>query len=111
MSKKNKKNPKKEKTYPKKEINNNELINKKSNLKTIIIWYIISRLFLIIFLIIKGDLSVLELYDGQHYIEMAKAGYSSSFLYAFFPMYPLLIKIYPYLFYMILQPVYLVLIW
>ena len=95
MSKKTKKKKvsKKEKIFPKKVINNNGLTNKKSNLKTILIWYIISRLFLIIFLIIKGDLSILELYDGQHYIEMARAGYSSQFLYAFFPMYPLLIKL------------------
>ena len=94
MSKKNKKkNPqKKTKTYPKQETNN-QTIKTKSNLKTIIICYLISRLFLIILLIIKGDLSILELYDGEHYIEMARAGYSSPFLYAFFPMYPLLIRI------------------
>ena len=78
----------KEQEVSKQFINNNN----KSNLKMIIICYLISRLFLIIFLIIKGDLSILELYDGQHYIEMAKNGYSSSFLYAFFPMYPLLIR-------------------
>ena len=95
MSKKKqkKKSTKKNKTYSKQEINNQNINNNKSNLKTIIICYLISRLFLIIFLIIKGDLSILELYDGQHYIEMAKAGYSSEFLYAFFPMYPLLIRI------------------
>ena len=80
MSKKKKKVSKKEKISLKKEINNNELTNKKSNLKTILIWYIISRLFLVIFLIIKGDLSILELYDGQHYIAMASPGYSSPFL-------------------------------
>ena len=94
MSKKNKKkkSTKKTKTYSQKEINN-QTINNKIDLKTILICYLISRLFLIIFLIIKGDLSILELYDGEHYIEMARAGYSSPFLYAFFPMYPLLIRI------------------
>lgn len=91
--KKNKTN-KKQKINSKKEINKPNILNpkKQANLKKILICFLISRLLLIIFLIAKGDLSIFELYDSSHYIEMAHNGYSSPFLYAFFPLYPILIK-------------------
>lgn len=88
---KNKKNNK-EKINTKKEIKEVPNPKKKNNLKKILICFLLSRLVLIIFLIIKGDLSIFELYDATHYIEMARSGYSSPFLYAFFPLYPILIK-------------------
>lgn len=88
---KNKKNNK-EKINTKKEIKEVPNPKKKNNLKKILICFLLSRLVLVIFLIIKGDLSIFELYDATHYIEMARSGYSSPFLYAFFPLYPILIK-------------------
>lgn len=60
--------------------------------KQIIICFLLSRLLLFIFLIIKKDLSIFKLYDCIHYINMAKNGYSNPILYAFFPLYPILIK-------------------
>jgi len=67
--------------------------DKQANLKKIIIYFLISRVILLVFLIAKGNLSIFELYDGSHYIEMASSGYSHPYLYAFFPLYPILIKI------------------
>lgn len=89
MSKRNKKKKKQIK-----KINNNEqIINNKLNLKKILLIFLISRLLLIVFLIINRDLSIFELYDSIHYINMAKSGYTESSLYAFFPLFPMLIKI------------------
>ena len=96
MSKQNKsnknKNKKKNKTikYPIK--NENIEIKNKLNLKNIITLFLISRIIMIIFLIIKKDLSIFELYDAQHYINIAKVGYTEPLLYAFFPLYPICIK-------------------
>lgn len=87
-----KKNKKKKKQL--KKINNNEqTINNKLNLKKILIIFLISRLLLIVFLIINRDLSIFELYDSIHYINMAKSGYTEPSLYAFFPLFPMLIKL------------------
>ena len=66
--------------------------NKNNNLKKILACFLISRLILILFLIIKKDLSIFELYDSIHYLNMAKNGYVQPELYAFFPLYPVLIK-------------------
>lgn len=65
---------------------------KDNNLKQILICFLISRLILIIFLIVKKDLSIFEIYDSIHYLNMAKYGYNDPQLYAFFPLYPILIK-------------------
>lgn len=65
----------------------------KVDLKKIIIIFLLSRLLLILFIIIKKDISILTLYDGVHYINIAKNGYSEPLLYAFFPLYPLLIRL------------------
>lgn len=85
------------KTKKKKNNNNkNNIINtsnnKSNNLKKILLCFLLSRLILIIFLIINKDLSIFELYDSIHYINMAKYGYNNPQLYAFFPLYPILIR-------------------
>lgn len=68
--------------------------NNKASIKKLLIIFLLSRILMIIFLIVKKDLSIFELYDSEHYINMAKYGYQESFLYAFFPLYPLLIKVF-----------------
>lgn len=89
--KKNKKNKKiSKKTKSNTEIN----INNKTNIKKLLLIFLLSRILMIIFLIVKKDLSIFELYDSEHYINMAKYGYQETFLYAFFPLYPFLIKIF-----------------
>ena len=88
--KKNKKNKKiSKKTKSNTEIN----INNKTNIKKLLLIFLLSRILMIIFLVVKKDLSIFELYDSEHYINMAKYGYQETFLYAFFPLYPFLIKI------------------
>ncbi|MBQ2872430.1 MAG: hypothetical protein IJE89_00305 [Bacilli bacterium] len=72
-------------------------MKEKNNLKKTIIWFLISRIILFLFLIIKKDLSVFELYDSEHYIEIAKFGYTAPKLYAFFPLYPTIIKLLHYI--------------
>ena len=69
----------------------------KKELKKIIIIFLLSRLLLICFLIIKKDLSIFNLYDCIHYINMAQYGYREPLLYAFFPLYPLLMRIIHYI--------------
>jgi len=65
----------------------------KIDLKNILICFLGSRILLIIFLIFKnGD--ILELYDCAHYIEIAKMGYAVESKYAFFPLYPIMIRIF-----------------
>ena len=65
----------------------------KKELKKIIIIFLLSRLLLLAFLIIKKDISILTLYDGEHYINIAVNGYQEQLLYAFFPLFPLLIRL------------------
>ncbi len=65
----------------------------KKELKKLIIIFLLSRLLLLAFIIIKKDLSILTLYDGEHYINMAMHGYREPVLYAFFPLFPLFIRI------------------
>ena len=83
----------------KKKENNNKInsisssiFDNKNNIKILLISFLVSRLIMIIFLIINKDLSVLETYDSIHYLNMAKYGYNDPQLYAFFPLYPTLIK-------------------
>lgn len=68
-------------------------IIKGTSIQRILFLFLLSRLFLIIFLIINKDLSILKLYDSIHYVNMAKLGYTNPMLYAFFPLYPATIKI------------------
>lgn len=70
-----------------------EKVIKKIDLKKVVKWFLLSRVLLMIFLLIKGDLSILELYDSEHYLTMAENGYITENLYAFFPLYPLLIRV------------------
>jgi len=94
MSKKNKGKKTKNKKNGKKIINNEQKTStNKLSLKKILLIFLISRLILIVFLIINKDLSVFELYDSIHYINMAKSGYTEPSLYAFFPLYPIFIKL------------------
>lgn len=100
VSKKNKIN-KTEKIRKTSKINKKEQITKisetnKINIKQILICFILSRIFLILFLIIRKD-NILELFDSVHYINIAKYGYVEPHLYAFFPLYPMLIKILTYI--------------
>ena len=53
----------------------------KKELKKLLIIFLLSRLILLAFIIIKKDLSILTLYDGEHYITMAKHGYIAPLLY------------------------------
>lgn len=95
MSKKtkNKKNNHKKRIINKNNpINKSNTENKSNNLKLILTVFLISRLLLIICLIIKKDLSILEVYDSTNYLNMAKFGYNNPKLYAFFPLYPILIR-------------------
>lgn len=88
MTKKKKKNKHKQK------ISNTETIhNNKINIKKLLLFFLLSRILMILFLIIDKDLSIFELYDSEHYINMAKYGYQEPFLYAFFPLYPMLIRL------------------
>ena len=91
-SKKRKNNNKNKKNLNKLNVENIQ-IKKQSNLKKILICFLVSRILLMVFSLIKKDLSVLELYDAEHYINIAKLGYNEPLLYAFFPLYPLLIKV------------------
>lgn len=64
----------------------------KKDIITITILFFISRVFLLLFLVYGHNVSIFTIYDVEHYINIAKNGYSSSLLYAFFPLFPLLIK-------------------
>lgn len=87
--------------HKKKKKNNTKKITTKENIKTnnkldmkkIILCFLLSRIFLIVFLILNKNLDVFEIYDATHYINIAQYGYAKPFLYAFFPLYPFLIKI------------------
>lgn len=65
----------------------------KRELKVLFSVFLLSRLIFIIYFFIKKDINVFNLYDSIHYINMANSGYSSNLLMAFFPLYPLLIKV------------------
>jgi len=95
MNKKKKSKNKNKKQLIKKNTSNieNNNIIKGTSIKKIVILFLLSRLFLILFLIINKDLSIFKLYDSIHYINMAKLGYTNPSLYAFFPLYPTIIKL------------------
>ena len=100
-----KKNSKKKKKQNKRKLINKSdtVVLKKDNpIKKIFSYYLISRICLVIllflaeFIISNSDYSeyddVLLLFDNLHYLNIAKNGYVSEFLYAFFPLTPLLIR-------------------
>ena len=60
--------------------------------KSIFWWYIVSRLLLLGLLIGLNGLDIAKLFDCEHYINIARNGYSQKFEYAFFPLFPLVIK-------------------
>ena len=66
----------------------------KKDLKLITIIFLVSRILLIVFLIINHKVNN---YDALNYMEIAKNGYSREALYAFFPLYPLLIKVFHFI--------------
>ena len=99
MSKKKtskKKNNKQKKALNTKNIDNNIKPNNLS-LKKILTLFLISRILVIIFIIIKHDYSIFEFFDSQHYLNMAEFGYPEPRLYAFFPLYPILIKLFTFI--------------
>ena len=65
-------------------------MTEKKEIKKILIIFLFSRLLLIGSLLLSKNLS---LYDSIHYINIAKYGYIEKGLYAFFPLYPILIRI------------------
>ena len=64
----------------------------KKDILTITILFLISRVFLFFLLVYKHNLSFFTIYDVEHYINIAKSGYTSDLLIAFFPLFPLLIN-------------------
>ncbi len=73
----------------------------KKIMKDIFKFYLITRIFLVILMIIANKLlpnlntqysNVLGLFDNEHYLSIAMNGYNNDFLYAFFPLTPLLIR-------------------
>lgn len=59
--------------------------------------FLLSRIPCIFFFIIFRNIDFLNSYDGQYYISIAKNGYFSQERYAFFPLYPLLIRLIKYI--------------
>ena len=99
MSKKkktNKKNNKQKKVLNTKTIEN-QIKQNSFNFKKILTLFLISRILVIIFIIIKHDYSIFEFFDSEHYLNMAEFGYVEPKLYAFFPLYPILIKLFTFI--------------
>lgn len=76
-------------------------MNKAKKIKEILIYFLYTRIFLIVIMFICNILlklkypqinSILNIWDGEHYINIAYNGYRSNYLYAFFPGIPFLIK-------------------
>lgn len=55
--------------------------------------FVISRFFLFIFLFMAWGTDLVGLWDCEHYIHIAYNGYTDDYLYAFFPLIPLLIRL------------------
>lgn len=70
-------------------------IKENKHLIFIFLIFILSRL-LFIFFIIKNKTSIFKIYDEVHYLKIAQYGYTDPELYAFFPFYPLLIRLLSY---------------
>ena len=69
----------------------------KKDLKLIGSIFLLSRLILVVFIIIKKGIFPLSIYDAVHYANIAQYGYFDKMLMAFFPLYPLLIRIVHYI--------------
>ncbi|MCQ2516754.1 MAG: hypothetical protein MJ094_07820 [Saccharofermentans sp.] len=66
------------------------------NYSVVLITFAISRLFFALMMFISGRNSysdILELFDAEHYINIAKYGYYSNSITAFFPFFPLIIRL------------------
>ena len=64
----------------------------KKDISIITILFLLSRVVLIIS-IIKNHSLYSNIFDTNHYIEIAKNGYTEDTLYAFFPLFPLLLRL------------------
>ena len=64
----------------------------KQDICIITLLFILSRILLLIF-ILRKQLTNTTIYDAIHYISIAKNGYTKEALYAFFPLYPLSIRL------------------
>ena len=71
--------------------------NIKKDLLNISIAFLISRLIIVMFIIVNKNISFINIYDVTHYIEIAKSGYTEELLYAFLPLFPLLIKLFHFI--------------
>ena len=67
-------------------------IDKEDKLLLLVDW-IVSRMFLFIFLNIRWGMDLTEFLDCKHYIDIAYNGYAEDYLYAFFPLVPILIRL------------------
>ena len=65
----------------------------KKELKKLLIIFLLSKIIIILYLIINKSFSMLDYYDGELYLTIAEYGYIEEKLYAFFPLYPLLIRL------------------
>ena len=93
-------NKKQTKSKNKKVIKKEQIIDSKKstlNLKQLTIIFLLSRILVLLFIIIKHDYTIFEYFDSEHYLNMAKYGYTEPLLYAFFPLYPVLIKIFTFI--------------
>lgn len=75
--------------------------NRKDVIKWIVKWYLITRCGLVLMMIVFNFLlpsgssiysNIFEIFDNEHYLNIAINGYQSNYLYAFFPLTPLLIR-------------------
>ena len=102
MSMKSKNKSVKKKLEKKFTSNNNGKIEDKEYFNKIFKIFLVTRIVLVIFLVLSevvlsnSDISkykhVFELFDNEHYLNIAKYGYKKEFQYAFFPLTPLLIR-------------------
>ena len=68
------------------------LSKNKEQVKQLAIAYILSRLLLIGLLYALNGFDITKLFDCEHYINIAKNGYTQPMEYAFFPLLPLIIR-------------------
>ena len=91
---------KQNKSKKKKVLKNEPIIDSKKstlNLKQLTLIFLLSRVLVLLFIILKHDYSIFEYFDSEHYLNMARSGYTEPLLYAFFPLYPVLIKIFTFI--------------
>lgn len=80
---------------------NRRFMTKKEVTTEILKYYVITRIVLIFIMLLNNYIlpinypefpSIFYVFDGQHYLNIAANGYISDYLYAFFPVVPLLIR-------------------